>query len=96
VHRDTLDVAITSYINLIVRTTHDATVRGVAITSHVNLIVRATYNAIVRGGALFDVKIVRDLQAKTVAHIHLRVRNKEKGLPALGSRQLAWAHHAKH
>jgi hypothetical protein len=31
VHRDALDVAITSHINLIVRTTYDAIVWGVAL-----------------------------------------------------------------
>jgi hypothetical protein len=85
VHRDTLDVAITSYINLIGRTTHDATVRGVAITSHVSHIVQCDSS----GRGTFRCQ-------KTVARIHLRVRNKEKGLPALGSKQLAWAHYAKH
>jgi hypothetical protein len=47
VHCDALDVAITSYIGLIVCTTYDVIVQGVAITSHVNLMVRTTYDAIV-------------------------------------------------
>lgn len=50
-------------------------VLDVAFASHINLMVRTTYDAIVRGVALFDVKIVRNLQAKTVARMHLRVRN---------------------
>jgi hypothetical protein len=51
-----------------------------AITSHMNLMVRNAYDAIVQGVTLFDVKIVRDLQAKTVAHVYQRVRNWKNGL----------------
>jgi hypothetical protein len=55
-------------------------VLDVAITSHINLMVHTTDDAIVQGVALFDVKIVHNLQVKTVARIHLCVRNWEKGL----------------